>query len=55
MITRYKDFYGCSASITDKADGTVRLVVRLGNGKKIHDKPHTNRKAATAAWRRMTS
>lgn len=53
MKTFYKDFYGCTASITDKTDGTARLVVRNQYGKKVKDSIHKNRKAAYAAWRRM--
>lgn len=52
MKTYHRDFYGCTASITDRSDGSARLVIRLGNGKKMHDKNHKNRNAALAAWRR---
>jgi hypothetical protein len=53
MKTYYKDFYGCTASITDKADGTARLIIRLPNGKKVKDSTHKNHNAALAAWRRF--
>lgn len=36
MIERYKDFYGCTASIRPKGDG-YRLIVRIPNGRKIRD------------------
>lgn len=49
----YHKSYGCSASITDKADGTAKMIVRDQNGKKIADKVYKNRKGAEAAWRRM--
>lgn len=52
MKTYHKE-YGCTASITDKRDGTAQLVVRDQTGKKIHDKAHKTRKAAEAAWRRL--
>lgn len=53
MKTYYKDSYDCTASITDKRDGSARLIVRLSNGKKMHDKPHKNRNTALSAWNRM--
>lgn len=51
MKTYHKEF-GASASITDKADGTARLIIRDCAGRKQHDKVHASRKAAYAAWRR---
>lgn len=39
-------------TITDKKDGTARLVIRTINGIKYHDKIHKNRKSALAAWYR---
>lgn len=51
MKTYYKEC-GASASITDKADGTARLIIRDIAGRKQHDKIHASRKAAYAAWRR---
>lgn len=53
MQTYHKGCYGCTASITDKRDGTAQLIVKLGNGKKMHDKVHKNRNAALSAWYRM--
>lgn len=52
MRTTYKD-YGCTASITDNADGTARLMVKTQNGKKVKDSTHKSRAAAIAAWRRF--
>jgi hypothetical protein len=52
MKTYHKDSYGCTASITDKRDGTARLVIRMSNGKKMHDKVHKTRSAALSAWYR---
>jgi hypothetical protein len=52
MKTFHKD-YLCSASITDKADGTARLIIRIHNGKKVKDSIHKNRAAAYSAWRRF--
>lgn len=54
MKTYHKDFCGVSATITDKRDGTARLTVSISTGQKIHDKIHKNRKAALAAWRRLS-
>ena len=53
MKTYHKDFCGVTASITDRRDGTARLIVRLPNGKKTRDSIHKSRPAALAAWRRM--
>ena len=52
MKTYYRD-YGITASITDKSDGTAKLLVKDPFGKKIHDKIHKNRKAALSAWKRL--
>ncbi len=49
----YHKSYGVTASITDKPDGTARLIAKTSTGKKVHDKIHKNRKAAEAAWRRL--
>ena len=51
MKTYHKDFLA-TASITDKADGTARLIIRDAYGTKRHDKIHKNRRAAYSAWRR---
>lgn len=50
--TYLKAWYGVTGSIEDKKDGTARLIVRDGCGKKTHDKIHKNHKAAMAAWYR---
>ena len=52
MKTYYKE-YGCTASITDKPDGTAHLIIKNQTGKKVKDSIHKNRKAALAAWRRF--
>lgn len=41
-----------TASITIKADGQARLIIRDCYGRKHHDKLHKNEKAARAAWYR---
>lgn len=41
MKTTYKE-YGCTASITDKQDGTARLIVRNQYGQKVKDRIHKN-------------
>lgn len=53
MKTYHKDFTGITASITDNADGTARLVIRIPGGKKVHNKTHASRKAAESAWKRF--
>lgn len=55
MKTFHKDFCGVTASITDKNDGTARLIVKDQLGRKVKDSTHKNRPAALAAWRRMCS
>lgn len=55
MKTYHKDFCGVTASITDKSDGTARLLVRDQNGKKVKDSIHKSRIAALATWRRFCS
>ena len=52
MKTYYKE-YGCTASITDKTDGTARLIIKKQNGKKVKDSIHKNINAAYSAWRRF--
>lgn len=52
MKTYYKE-YGCTASITDKADGSARLVIKNPMGKKVKDSTHKSRAAALATWRRF--
>jgi hypothetical protein len=52
MKTYYKE-YGCTATVTDKADGTARLVIKNQFGKKVKDSTHKSRNAAVAAWRRF--
>ena len=54
MKTYHKDF-DVTASITDKRDGTARLVVRDQYGKKVKESVHKNRRAAVAVWKRMCS
>ncbi len=41
MRTTYKE-YGCTASITDKQDGTARLIVRNQYGQKVKGSTVTN-------------
>lgn len=52
MKTYHKDLHA-TASITDRKDGTARLVVRALNGSKVKDSIHKSRPAAYSAWRRM--
>ena len=52
MKTIYKQ-YGVTASITDKRDGTARLVVRDAFSQKVRDSIHKNRKAALAGEKSM--
>lgn len=49
----YHRSYGITASISDKTDGTARLVAHNQYGKKVRDSIHKSRKAALSAWYRM--
>ena len=51
MKTTFKD-YGCVATITEKADGTARLVIKDQLGKKVKESNHKSKNAAVSAWRR---
>jgi hypothetical protein len=48
MIERYKDFYGCTASIRPKGDG-FRLISKTPRGRKISDKVYKTHQGATRA------
>ena len=48
-----KEFGGVTASVTDKVDGTARLVVCDQYGQKVKDSIHKSRAAVLAAWRRF--
>ena len=52
MKTYHKD-YGVTASITDKPDGTARLLARDQYGKKVKDKVYASRRSALSAWAAM--
>lgn len=54
MKTIHKE-YGCTGVISDKRDGSARLVIKMWNGQKVHDKIHKNRKAALSAWYRFNN
>lgn len=52
MKTYHKE-YGCTATITDKKDGSASLVIKNQLGKKVKESTHKSRSAAVAAWRRF--
>lgn len=54
MAKLFKDFYGCSASIIECRDGSVKLTVRTSFGKLIHKKSHRNFRAARSAMSRLS-
>ena len=54
MKTYHKE-YSVTANITDKRDGTARLIAKDQYGRKVKDSIHKNRAAALAAWRRLCS
>lgn len=46
MIERFKDFYGCRATIIRKRDQTYNLVIRMGNGKLLYRSNYKTYKGA---------
>lgn len=52
MKKYYRDFYGASACITVKKDGSVKLTVSAA-GTRIHNKEHKSEKSARAAMNRI--
>lgn len=52
MKTHHKD-YGITASITDRPDGTARLIARNQYGEKVKDKIYASRRSARSAWAGM--
>lgn len=48
MIERYKDFYGCTASIRPVENG-YRLISKTANGRKIKDKVYKTHRGAVRA------
>lgn len=53
MKKQYKDFYGCTATITQRTEG-ARLIIRLQTGKKIKDSVHKNFNTAASAMYRCS-
>lgn len=45
MVERYKDFYGCTASIRTKGKG-FRLISKTARGRKIRDKVYKTHQGA---------
>ena len=52
MKRRFKDFYGCGASITPTSAGEFRLVIRTQGGGKVADKQYPTERGALCAMRR---
>ncbi len=48
MIERYKDFYGCTASI-QPVEGGFKLVCRIPNGRKVRDQVFATHRGAVRA------
>ncbi len=46
MIERFKDFYGCHASIIRKRNQTYDLYIRMSNGKLLYKKNYATYKGA---------
>ncbi len=48
MIEKFRDFYGCTASIRPK-DGGFRLISKTSKGRKIRDKVFKTHRGAARA------
>ena len=54
MKRRFKDFYGCTASIAPTIGAQARLKEFLGNGRLIHNKTYNTERGARIAMGRMS-
>lgn len=54
MKQYYKDFYGCTASITQHSTGESTLVIRSSAGKTIKKSKHKTLNAARSAMYRTS-
>jgi hypothetical protein len=54
MTKKFKDFYGCTATITDQTDGKVRLIMKTASGRTIIRKSYTTYKGARSAMSRSS-
>jgi len=54
MTKVFKDFYGCTATITDQNDGKVRLVMKTASGRTITRKSYTTYRGARVAMSRSS-
>lgn len=54
MKKYFKDFYGCSASITIKASGTAVLKVSDSYGKRFWNKEHKSERGARCAMAKLS-
>lgn len=52
MKKRFRDPYGCTATITIKADGTAHVISKTARGRTIRNSTHKNERAARAAMQR---
>jgi hypothetical protein len=51
-MKKFKDFYGCTATIKEQTDGQFKLTIKTGNGKTVINKPYNTYKGARAAMNR---
>lgn len=54
MIERFRDFYGCHATIIRKRNQTYDLYVRLSNGKLLLRSNYTSYRGAKIAMGKMS-
>lgn len=52
MTKRFKDFYGCTAKLTTRRDGTARLVTKTPSGRLIRNATYKSEKAARSVMGR---
>lgn len=49
MLERFRDFYGCSATIIRKRNQTYSLTIRMGTGERLFQKTYSTYKGARIA------
>jgi len=52
-LRRYRDFYGCYATLSEYRDGSARLVIYEPRGKVFHDKCYRSFRGARIAMGKL--
>lgn len=53
MKTYYKDFYGATASIEVRSNGTAKLIIKTSAGQTVVNRPYGSEHGAKAAMNRF--